>query len=76
MSCLWSTRIPEHTFKAARFITNPIETRLVSAMSPSLNPAHADSVVLVSLPPGNYTAQVSGLNIGTGIALCEIYEVY
>jgi len=45
-------------------------------MSPSLNPAHADSVVLVSLPPGNYTAQVSGLNSGTAIALCEIYEVY
>jgi len=41
----------------------------------SLNPAHADSVVLASLPPGNYTAQVSGLNSGTGIALCEIYEV-
>ena len=35
---------------------------------------HADSVVLASLPPGGYTAQVSGLNSGTGIALCEIYE--
>jgi len=42
----------------------------------SLNPAHADSVVLVTLPPGNYTAQVSGLNGGLGIALCEIYEVH
>ena len=41
----------------------------------SLNPAHADSVVLATLPPGNYTAQVSGVNSGTGIALCEIYEV-
>ena len=41
-----------------------------------LNPAHADSVLLVTLPPGNYTAQVSGLNSGTGIALCEIYEVH
>jgi RNA polymerase sigma-70 factor (ECF subfamily) len=29
----------------------------------------------ISLPPGNYTAQVSGLNNGTGVALCEIYEV-
>ena len=36
---------------------------------------HRDSVLLISLPPGNYTAQVSGLNSGTGIALCEIYEV-
>ena len=41
----------------------------------SLNPAHADSAQLISLPPGNYTAQVSGLNSGVGIALCEIYEV-
>ena len=41
----------------------------------SLNPAHADSALLVTLPPGNYTAQVSGLNGGTGIALVEIYEV-
>jgi hypothetical protein len=36
---------------------------------------HQDSILLLSLPPGNYTAQVSGLNSGTGIALCEIYEV-
>ena len=41
----------------------------------ALNSAHQDSVLLVTLAPGNYTAQVSGLNGGTGIALCEIYEV-
>ena len=41
----------------------------------TLNPSHQDSVLLVTLPPGNYTAQVSGLNSGNGIALCEIYEV-
>ena len=41
----------------------------------NLNPAHADSVLLVTLPPGNYTAQVYGLSGGTGIALIEIYEV-
>jgi hypothetical protein len=41
----------------------------------SLVSGHADSVLLVTLPPGDYTAQVSGLNGGIGIALCEIYEV-
>ena len=41
----------------------------------NLNAAHQDSVLLVTLQPGNYTAQVSGLSSGTGIALCEIYEV-
>ena len=39
-----------------------------------LNSAHPDSAVLVTLPPGGYTAQVTGT--GAGIALVEIYEVY
>ena len=45
----------------------------------AINPTHQDSAVLVTLPPGNYTAQVSGLaslmSNATGIALVEIYEV-
>ena len=28
-----------------------------------------------TLPPGNYTAQVSGANGSTGVALVEIYEL-
>jgi hypothetical protein len=35
----------------------------------------ADSAVLVTLPPGVYTAQVAGLNATTGIAILEVYEV-
>jgi hypothetical protein len=35
----------------------------------------ADSAMVVTLPPGNYTAEVSGLNNTTGIALVEIYEL-
>jgi len=35
-----------------------------------------DSLLLVTLPPGSYTTQVSGVNGGTGIAEMEIYEVY
>jgi hypothetical protein len=31
--------------------------------------------LLTSLPPGAYTAEVSGLNGTTGIALAEVYEV-
>jgi hypothetical protein len=34
-----------------------------------------DAVLLVTLPPGSYTAQVSGVNSGTGNALVEVYEV-
>jgi sugar lactone lactonase YvrE len=34
-----------------------------------------DSALLLNLPPGSYTAQVSGAAGGTGIALAEVYEV-
>ncbi len=34
-----------------------------------------DAVLLVTLPPGNYTAKITGVNNGTGIALVEVYDV-
>jgi sugar lactone lactonase YvrE len=34
-----------------------------------------DSAVLVTLPPGSYTANVSGATGDTGVALVEVYEV-
>jgi hypothetical protein len=34
-----------------------------------------DAVLLISLPPGSYTAQVTGVGGTTGLALVEIYEV-
>jgi hypothetical protein len=34
-----------------------------------------DAVLLVTLPPGSYTAQVSGVGGSTGVALVEVYEV-
>jgi hypothetical protein len=37
--------------------------------------ATADSALLVTLPPGAYTAEVSGKSGDTGIALVEVYEV-
>jgi hypothetical protein len=39
------------------------------------NPASSDAVLLLTLPPGGYTAQVSGANNGTGVALVEVYEL-
>jgi len=35
----------------------------------------SDSALLVTLPPGAYTAQVSGASGDTGVALIEVYEV-
>ena len=33
------------------------------------------AVLLLTLPPGSYTAQVSGAGTTTGVALVEIYEL-
>jgi hypothetical protein len=38
-------------------------------------PGSQDAAILMVLPPGAYTAEVSGLNGTTGVALVEIYEV-
>jgi len=34
-----------------------------------------DSALLVTLPPGNYTAGVAGAGGDTGLSLVEVYEV-
>lgn len=47
----------------------------VGAFSLPDNPASADAALLVTLPPGGYTAQVTGANGTTGVALAEVYEV-
>lgn len=39
------------------------------------NPNSLDSALLVTLPPGAYTATVAGASNDTGVALVEIYEV-
>ena len=39
------------------------------------SPSSNDSALLVTLPPGGYTAQISGASGDTGVALIEVYEV-
>ena len=41
----------------------------------SLAASSADAAILVTLPPGAYTAEVSGVSGSTGVGLAEIYEV-
>jgi outer membrane protein assembly factor BamB len=41
----------------------------------ALPAASRDAVLLIRLNPGAYTAQVSGVNGATGVALVEVYEV-
>ena len=41
----------------------------------ALPPNSKDSAMLITLPPGIYTAQVSGVGATTGVALLEVYEM-
>lgn len=47
----------------------------VSVGAFALDGGSLDAALLTALPAGSYTAQVSGINGGTGEALVEIYEV-
>jgi hypothetical protein len=40
-----------------------------------LTPGSNDSALVVTLAPGAYTAQVSGANGTSGVALLEVYEI-
>ncbi len=56
-----------------------IQTATATVMSSlyafSLTAGSPDCALVVTLPPGAYTAQVSGLNATTGVGLVEIYDV-
>jgi hypothetical protein len=43
--------------------------------SPTLPANSPDSELLLTLPPGGYSAEVSGSDGGSGVALCGIYEL-
>ena len=44
-------------------------------LSPAAADASADAALLLNLAPGNYTAQVTGADGSTGVALLEVYEL-
>ncbi len=52
-----------------------IGTAATSVGAFPLDATSRDAVLLVTLQPGSYTAQVSGVGATTGVALVEIYEV-
>jgi hypothetical protein len=57
--------------------TNPsqITSVGVSVGAFALTPGSADSALVLTLQPGNYSMQVAGANGATGIALAEVYQV-
>ncbi len=52
-----------------------ISTAAVSVGAFPLANTAKDAALLVTLPPGSYTAQVSGVGKTTGVALVELYDV-
>ena len=57
------------TFRAAT------ASDMQSAGAFGITAGSADAAVVVTLPPGNYTAVVSGVGGTTGTALAEVYEI-
>jgi hypothetical protein len=57
--------------------SNPTQITTVGAAvgAFALTVGSVDSAKVVSLQPGAYTVQVSGVNSSTGVALAEVYEV-
>ena len=41
----------------------------------ALGAGSRDAVILINLPPGIYTAQLTGAGTSTGVGLIEVYEV-
>ena len=61
----------------ARSDTSPAVLAPIAARTGAfpLTPDSRDAAVIVTLPPGLYSAKVSGLAGGTGEGLVEIYEL-
>lgn len=55
--------------------TQPLSAAFRQVGAFQLDPSSKDSALLVTLPPGSYTAQVNGAGGTTGVALVEVYEV-
>jgi sugar lactone lactonase YvrE len=52
-----------------------ITTATAQAQTFQFPSGSADSALVENLPAGSYTAQISGVNSTTGVALAEVYEV-
>ena len=66
----WSTPISPLTSTAAE-----LGAAFTSVGAFGLAAGSKDAALIVTLPPGSYTAQVSGVNNTTGIAIVEVYDL-
>ena len=61
----------QHTIIGGIIINDQVFDIAVSGHAPTDT---AESAMIVSLPPGNYTTIVRGVNNTTGVALVEVYD--
>jgi hypothetical protein len=52
-----------------------VQAAMTSANAFSLATNSKDAAIVATLPPGGYTAVISGVNDTTGVALAEVYEL-
>ncbi len=72
----WDTGGVEAGDSAISAQVQSVTGALTNRISPfALATGSADCALVATLPPGNYTAQVSGVDGTTGVALVEIYDV-
>ncbi len=66
----WSTPVAPATATA-----DQLSTAFTSVGAFGLTAGSKDAALIVTLPPGAYTAQVSGVGNTTGIAIVEVYDL-
>jgi hypothetical protein len=71
----WSTAPVAGASSVAAGVQAATAPIMASLYAFSLQSGSADCAMVVTLPPGGYTAQVSGLNNTTGVGLVEVYDV-
>ncbi|MBC7366849.1 MAG: hypothetical protein H7343_08570 [Undibacterium sp.] len=52
-----------------------LTTAMARAGAFALTPGQSDAALLVTLPAGGYTIQVTGADGGSGVVLVEVYDV-
>jgi kumamolisin len=70
----WGNPLSPGTSKVAAVYRNATAADMASVGAFALPANSLDSAIVLTLPPGSYTAEVTGVNNTTGTALAEVYE--
>ncbi|HEY4989257.1 MAG TPA: hypothetical protein VII09_05585, partial [Opitutaceae bacterium] len=71
----WGNAPTAGTSKVAASFRQATAADMQSVGAFALTAGSNDSAIVVTLPPGAYTAVISGVNATTGTALAEVYQM-